>query len=175
MKVRNLDYISSSLGIINGLICIIYEDKLLPLLPWICGGILLIKGLIQFFEGYTNRDYDSLEKTNMEKSFILIAIGIGILIKRSDALFIIGMFWGLHGLTKSSNYLNLALYKFYNKDRWILILLKAIIEFVLSIILVFDPFGKLGHHITILGLELIFDGVMEFSSIHKDKENNKDI
>ena len=130
MKDKQLEYISSSLIILNGLICIIYGEKLLPLLPIICGGILLLKGLIQFIEGIRDKDYNSLEKTNLEKSFILIAIGAGILIKRSDALFIVGMFWGLHGLIKFANYLNIALYNFCNKEKWIIILIKAIVEFV---------------------------------------------
>ncbi|WP_255701562.1 hypothetical protein [Terrisporobacter hibernicus] len=27
--------------------------------------------------------------------------------------------------------------------------------------MIFDPFRKLGHHVTILGIELVFDGTME--------------
>lgn len=169
MKDKQLNYIASSLIILNGLICIVYGDKLLPLLPIICGGILLIKGIIQCIEGIKDKDYASLEKTNMEKSFILIAIGLGVLIKRNDALFIVGMFWGLSGLVKSANYLNIALYNFLNKDKWILILIKTIVEFTLSFVLIFDPFGNLGHHIIILGLELILDGATEIISQHKKK------
>lgn len=170
LKNKQLECISSSLVILNGLICLIYGEKLLPLLPIICGGILLLKGLIQFIEGIINKDYNSLEKTNLEKSFISIAIGLGVLVKRSDALFIVGMFWGLHGLIKSANYLNIALYNFCNKDKWLIILIKAIVEFGLSFILIFDPFGKLGHHIVILGLELVFDGTVEFISKYKNKK-----
>lgn len=160
-KEKKLNYISSILVIINGLICIAFREKVLEILPIICGAILLIKGIMQFIEGYINKDYATLEGSTMETSFISIAIGIGVLIKRNDALFIVGMFWGLHGLIKSSGYLNVALYNFINKDKWILMLIKAIVEFCLSFALIFDPFGKLGHHIIILGLELIFDGTME--------------
>jgi len=160
-KAKNLDYISSSLVILNGLICIIYGDKLMPLLPIICGTILLTKGIIQLIEGIASKDYCSLEKIKMEQSFIAIAIGLGVLIKRRDALFIVGIFWGLSGLVKSASYLNVALYKLFNKDKWILILAKAIVQFSLSLVLIFDPFGKLGHHIIILGIELVFDGTME--------------
>lgn len=175
MKNTRLDYTSSGLVILNGLICLVYREKMLELLPLICGVILLIKGSIQFCEGIVNKDYASLEKTNMEKSFNLIAIGIGVLIKRSDALFVVGMFWGLHGLIKASNYFNRAFYNFYNKDKWILILIKGIIEFSLSFVLIFDPFGKVGHHIVILGLELVFDGTMELiSNIDKINKANRE-
>ena len=162
-----LDTIAASLVIFNGTICIVYGEKLLFLLPYICGAILLMKGIIQCIEGIKDRDYKSLEKTNLERSFILIAIGIGILIKKTDALFVVGMFWGLHGLIKASNYLNVALYNFFNRDKWVGMLAKSIVEFGLSLLLVFDPFGKLGHHIVILGLELIFDGTIELINQYK--------
>lgn len=162
MKHKHLENLSAILVIINGLICITYGERLLFLLPYLCGIILLTKGLIQCIEGIKDEDYRDLQKTNLEKSFILIAVGIGILIKKNDALFVVGMFWGLHGLIKSAGYLNVALYNFCNKERWIGLLTKAVLEFGLSLVLVFDPFGKLGHHITILGLELILDGAIEW-------------
>lgn len=164
-KNKNLDIASSFLVVINGVICVTYGDKLLPLLPLICGMVLLLKGITQLVEGIINKDYESLEQNNLEKSFISIAIGIGVLIKKSEALFIVGMFWGLHGLIKSSNYLNTALYNFCKKEKFAFLLFKAIVEFGLSIVLIFDPFGKIGHHIVILGLELIFDGSMEILSL----------
>lgn len=80
------------------------------------------------------------------------------------------MFWGLHGLVKSANYLNIALYNVCDKEKWITILIKSMIEFGLSLILVFDPFGKLGYHIFILGLQLVFDGTIEFMSKCKNKK-----
>lgn len=166
-KSDKLEFISCFLSIINGIICIVYGEKILSLLPTICGTILLVKGIIQFIEGIIDKDYESLEKTNMEKSFIPIAIGIGVLIKQNDALFIIGMFWGLHGLIKAANYLNVALYNFCNKKKWKSLFIKFIIEFSLSSALVFDPFGKLGHHIMILGLELVFDGFVDVISPNK--------
>lgn len=169
LENKKLSYIASSLIILNGLICIIYGEKLLPLVPIVCGGSLLIKGIIQFIKGIREKDYASLTKKDMEKSFIAIAMGIGILIKKNDALFIVGMFWGLHGLMKSADYLNIALYNIVNKEKWLGFLMKAIVEFILSFILVFDPFGKLGHHIAILGLELIFDGTTDIFSQNKKK------
>lgn len=169
MSNKKLEYIQSGLVILNGIICLAYSEKLIGLLPIICGTILLIKGLVQFIEGIKDKDYLSLEKMNLEKSFISISIGIGVLVKGNEALFIIGMFWGVHGLVKAANYLNIALYNFFNKEKWILILIKSIVEFSLSFVLVFDPFGKIGHHIVILGLELIFDGCMDFMNKYQEK------
>lgn len=48
---------------------------------------------------------------------VFIAIGLGVLIKRSDTLFIVGIIWGLSGLVKYDGYLNVALYKLFNRDK----------------------------------------------------------
>lgn len=47
-------------------------------------------------KGIVSKDYRSFEKTNMKQFFI--AIGLGVLIKRSDALFIVSIIGGLSGL-----------------------------------------------------------------------------
>ena len=50
-------------------------------------------------------------------------IAIGIFIRQNDAIFIVGVFWGLSGLNKAANYLNEALYYFYKKSLFLQIVL----------------------------------------------------
>lgn len=167
MENKKLDYVASCVTLLNGFICIVYGEKLLPLVPIICGGSLIIKGVIKAIEGIKAKDYLSLERMDLENSFILIAVGIGILIRGNNALFIVGVFWGLHGLMKAAQYLNVASYNIFNKKKWILKLVRSIVEFILSIILIFDPFGSIGHHIIFLGIELTFTGIMELSAQYR--------
>ena len=164
MKKTLWNKISSILIIVNGILCLTFSEHILSLLPTLCGTILLIKGLIQFIEGIKNKDYAHLEQMDLEKSIISIAVGIGILFRQNEALFIVGMFWGLSGLIKSASSFNIVLYNIYNKKKFITLLIEAIVEFILSLILIFDPFGSVGHHIVILGLELILDGSMDLLS-----------
>ena len=167
MSNKQLSKISSILLIINGLICLAFTDHVLNLLPTICGVIILIKGVIQFFQGIRDKDYASMEQVNLEKSIVSIAIGIGILIKQDEALFIVGVFWGLSGLLKSVNYFNEILYNIVNKGKYALLSVRTIVEFILSLILIFDPFKNVAHHIIILGLDLLLEGGIEL--IAKDK------
>ena len=167
MSNKQLSKISSILLIINGLICLAFTDHVLNLLPTICGVIILIKGVIQFFQGIRDKDYASMEQVNLEKSIVSIAIGIGILIKQDEALFIVGVFWGLSGLLKSVNYFNEILYNIVNKGKYALLSVRTIVEFILSLILIFDPFKNVAHHIIILGLDLLLEGGIEL--ISKDK------
>ena len=150
-------YISAILIILNGVICIVNHQQIYKWIPSLCGAILLIKGIIMLIEGIRANDYATLE-------------GIGIIIRQSDSLFIVGVFWGLEGLNKATNYLNEGLYYFTRKEKFIFPMSKAIIEFVLSSILIFDPFSKIAEHIVILGLELVLEGVSEFVNIYKGKE-----
>ena len=174
MKKQIWDYISTILIIINGIICIIYHEEMIGWLPSICAIVLLIKGTIKMIEGIKEKDYASLEEKKLERSIVIIAVAIAILIQRENALVVVVIFWGLSGLNKSANYLNEALYYFSKSKGGFLPLIKAIIEFTLSILLIFDPLGKATEHILILGFELIIEGVFEMISIHNGKEEIMD-
>ena len=174
MKKQIWDYISTILIIINGIICIIYHEEMIGWLPRICAIVLLIKGTIKMIEGIKEKDYASLEEKKLERSIVIIAVAIAILIQRENALVVVVIFWGLSGLNKSANYLNEALYYFSKRKGGFLPLIKAIIEFTLSILLIFDPLGKATEHILILGFELIIEGVFEMISIHNGKEEIMD-
>ena len=152
-------YISAILIILNGVICIVNHQQIYKWIPSLCGAILLIKGIIMLIEGIRAKDYATLEGKKFERAIVIIGIGIGIIIRQR-----------LEGLNKATNYLNEGLYYFTRKEKFIFPMSKAIIEFVLSSILIFDPFSKIAEHIVILGLELVLEGVSEFVNIYKGKE-----
>ena len=174
MKKQIWEYLSTILIIINGIICISYREEIIGLLPSICAIVLLIKGIVKMTEGIKEKDYASLEKKKLERAIVIRAVAISILIQRENALVVVVIFWGLSGLNKSANYLNEALYYFSKKKGGFLPLIKAIIEFTLSILLIFDPLGKATEHILILGFELIIEGIFEMISIHNGKEEIMD-
>lgn len=132
------------------------------------------KGNSKDDRGIKEKDYASLEKKKLERVIVIRAVAISILIQRENALVVVVIFWGLSGLNKSANYLNEALYYFSKKKGGFLPLIKAIIEFTLSILLIFDPLGKATEHILILGFELIIEGIFEMISIHNGKEEIMD-
>lgn len=161
MNEKKWKILNSILMIANGVICIMFSEKLLYALPTICGLVMVIKGLIGIVRGINNRDYASLERVGLERAIVVLLVGIGIIVRQGNALFIVGVFWGLYGLRKAADYLNEGLYRRYNNERYIRLILKAIAESVLSIILIFDPYTSIGHHVVILGVELILDSVLE--------------
>lgn len=168
MKNKSLKIISSILSIANGILFIMFSEHILNYLPTISGLIMIVSGIVGFIAGIKNKDYSSIEQKGMEKSIVVFVIGVGILIRQENALFIVGIFWGLHGLVKATNYLNVALYHISRKEKFLADLCKWIVEFVLSVILIFDPFSSVGHHIVILGVEIILDTVLDLLSEGKE-------
>lgn len=173
LKDLKLEYVSPILVIISGIFCIIFKEHLVYLLPLIFGCLLFVIGIILFIEGIIYKEYANLEKTHLEKSFAIMTLGICILLKQNNALFLIGTFWGLYGFVNSSNHFNIAFYNFHKKNNWAIPLLEGLIEFILASILIFDPFSHLGHHIFILGLELVFDGSLDLFDEYNQQLSRK--
>ena len=83
-------------------------------------------------------------------------------------MFLIGVFWGLEGLSHSTHLLNELFYRMHNNKKYFLLLIETIIEFSLSILLIFEPYHSVEHHILLLGLELLLESLMNiFVKSHK--------
>ena len=161
----------SLLLIINGIICLFNNETVLAILPMICGVIILIRGVLKLIIGIRDKDYTNLDKTNLEGSIISLAIGIGILLKQQDAISVVGIFWGLSGLVKASGSFNEVFYNLHNKKSCWLQALEGIVGLVLSIMLIFNPTGSIEHHVLLLGIELIFEGVINIVNKKVDDKN----
>lgn len=167
---KNVNTLMNTLMIINGLLCLLFSHKITELLPTICGSIIVVKGLFNFIVEFKNDGHKNLENIDFEKSIISIAIGAGILFRQQDSLFLIGVFWGLEGLSHSLKLLNELFYRMHNNKKYFLLLIETVIEFALSMLLIFEPYHSVGHHIILLGLELLLESLMNiFIKQHKDK------
>lgn len=168
VKKKEINIIINMLMIINGLLCLIFPHKILQLLPTISGLTIIIKGIFNFIVEFKNGGHKLLENLDFEKSIVSIAVGLGILIKQQDSLFLIGVFWGLEGLSYSTHLLNELFYRIHNNKKYYLLLIETIIEFSLSILLIFEPYHSVEHHIILLGLELLLESLMNiFIKLHK--------
>ena len=155
-----------------GIVCIAFPDAVYVMLPFVFGTLLLVEGLIRLIEGIKKRDYAFLEGNDLEQGAIVLAVGIGILIYQDEALFLVGGFWGLWGLMNAAKSLNVGMYHLYHKKPAGIVLLKGIIEAIISFILIFDPVTNMHHHILILGIELIFEGITALFEKKFEKEED---
>ncbi len=165
---RMAEIITSILFITNGILCITCADLLQDVLPIISASIAILSGIILLIKAIKEKEYTRLETKDTATAIIMIIMGIAILFNTSNAIYLIGVSWGIYGLVKGINGINTALYNKYHNNKFILITLHASIEIMLAIALVFNPFEKISHHIVLLGIEMIL-----VSGRNLFKENKK--
>lgn len=157
----------------NGALCILYAEHIYSFLPTICAFVLLYIGIAKCVSGIRSKDYQRLGAQDFEISIVLMAVGTGIMIRQDKALFIVGVFWGLWGLYKAVDAFDAAFYGFFHRKRFLPEFIAGMLQLVLSLLLLFDPESNMGHHIIILGMELILEGILEIAErpLFKDSDS----
>lgn len=159
----------------NGCICLLFTKSIYSLLPTLLGVMMILRGCSMFLAGIRQKEFLNTERGNIGFSIVSMIIGTGMLIKQNDAIFIVGVFWGMYSFRKASVQCNELIHK--RKDlretykQNIRLILQMIVGYVMSTALIFDPFTKTEHHIVLLGFELIYEGLMEMiTELEKRKE-----
>lgn len=167
---RKAEITTSILFILNGLICIIFSEFIQEILPYISGSIAILSGIILLTKAIYEKEYKTIETKRTAISIIMILIGIIIIFKNENSINLIGVVWGIYGLVKGINELNIAIYYIFSKEKFILELLHSIVEIVLAIILIFNPFEKIATHIILLGIEMIVIYTMKLFKVDTTEE-----
>lgn len=155
-NIIRIDNIARILLLLFGICCIIFSNHILHLMPYLIGGIMIVIGAVRGVYSYITGEYKSLTTEDGASAIIMIVIGIGTIVKDTEALTFIGITWGLLGLFKGAKALNKMIYDIVHKKRFIGSMIKTIIFIALSCALIFHHTEKIQLHILILGVELIF-------------------
>lgn len=158
--------------IIAGLIHIIFASYLKEKLSIITGITTINIAIINIIRNIKNKEYKILEKMNIPENIVIMILGIMTLYKQNNAISFIAVVWGISGLRKGIKGINVAIYNKVNNKRFFGELIHAVIETLLSILLVFDPFEKVEEHIIILGIEMI---IMSLKIAFYNEEENEEI
>ena len=154
-KKDKLKFFLQIILIVTGLIHIIFASYLKEKLSIITGITTINIALINTIRNIKNKEYKTLETMKIPENIVVMILGIMTLLKKNDAISFIAIIWGISGLRKGIKGLNVAIYNKVNNKRFVGELIHAIIETLLSILLVFNPFEKVEEHIIILGIEMI--------------------
>ena len=193
-----LNIISRILLFFAGIFCIIRQEIILTILPYLIGFVMIASGIILFVDSiiyYKDKNFskenellpDSYDSLNV-RAFAFLIIGIIIIISRNNAFSIIGISWGIFGIIKGGRNFSYFLYCFFLKklniidDKWkvnlirkrmISYMITCIVELALGIILLMEPVTKLGTHITILGFQIVIYSILGIDIISKKSDNIK--
>ena len=101
------------------------------------------------------------------QGIVTALLGIVILFHHQNADQIVGAIWGVIGLGKGSETLNIAICKCAEKKPFTWKMIHGIIDLVLGILLLLDPLTAVEHHLIILGLELVAVGMQAVTDTKK--------
>ena len=144
--------------LLSGVACILFTHQVHHIFPYILGGIMILIGANHTLVGFWTGEYKSQETKLTAGGIVYVALGIVILCHHADADGMIGSVWGILGLMKGSEALNLSLYCFSQKKPFLAKGLQATVELILGFLLLLDPLSAVRHHIFLLGIELSLVG-----------------
>ena len=162
-----IEIINPIIFIIVGLMNIIYANKLTEILPMISGIMIIVTSGMALIYNITKKEYKTLDTMRIPKNVVSIILGISIVFNKNNAIPFIAIVWGISGLRKGTKELNIAIYNKVHKNKFILELLHAIFELVISILLIYNPFEKIEEHLVLLGIEMIISSI---KYVFKDKK-----
>lgn len=155
----NLERLFAILLIVFGVLCIGFTDKVHSIFRYMLGGNMVAIGVCDLYRGIKLGEYRENETKLTSNGIIMILLGSIIVTYRGSADSIIGCIWGMIGLIKGSEELNIAIYYCVSKQKYVKSLFHAIIELLLAIMLLAEPQVSVKHHVVILGAELIWYGI----------------
>lgn len=169
IKKDKIDIVRQIILIIVGVINILFANILREELPYIIGLTSIIIGILSLIKNIRKKEYKTLNTMKIPMNVVGIILGIMILFKGENAVPFIAIVMGISGLQKGAKLLNISIYNKVHNKRFILELVYSIIEIILSILLIFNPFEKLEEHLVLIGINIFVSSLKYF---FKDKEYN---
>lgn len=139
---------------ILGVACLLLSEQVAEHLPHILGGVMLFVGAADIVTDVLNRNSDP-GKITVGTDVVMIVLGIVTLLNTVESLNVIAIMWGLLGLEKAAREIDESLAARTAGGKWLVPLATGVFELVLGTMLLLAPMANLGHHVLLLGLELV--------------------
>ena len=162
MRTAKTGYIVMSLLLcVFGLILILMPGISVKVLGIICGILITVFGIIKLV-GYFSRDlYRLAFQYDLAFGALLIFLGVILLIRPTAFLSFFCVALGVAILADGLLKIQMAIdAKKFGLSRWWLILTAAVITVIFGVLLVFRPSESVSMIMMILGLSLLFEGIL---------------
>ena len=136
--------------LVLGAACILLTHQVYRILPFLLGGVMMLAGAFHTLFGLWTQEYRWPETKLTANGIVYFFLGLVILFHHADADSVIGSIWGMLGLMKGSEALNVALYRFSRKEPCAAPGLLAAIQLFLGVLLLTDPSSAVQHHVLLL-------------------------
>lgn len=143
-----------------GVTFILFAPHLTACVAYLVCAILLVEALFLFIKGVRSREYRQRDTKLLACALILAVLALLVFFKRHDCIELLGIIWGILGLSQAITLFNEAFYRMAHRQAWWWVLLEALVELSLAILLLWDPNHAFTAHIRILGIQLILHAFM---------------
>lgn len=155
------------LQIMLGALCMLFTEQIYSIFPFILGYLMIATGICDIYRSIVTKEFQQAETKLASHGIVTLLLGCAILYHHRNADSIIGSIWGVIGLIKGTETLNLAIYKCSARTPFVGKMIHGMIELVLGILLLIDPLSAVKHHLFILGIELIAVGIQAATATKK--------
>lgn len=147
-------FVATLLLPILGAACLVMPEPVAEHLPHLLGGVMLFVGTADIVTDILERNSNP-GKITVGTDVVMIVLGIVTLLNTHESLNVIAVMWGLLGLEDAAAEIDESLKAHAAGHKWIAPLASGIFELVLGTMLLLAPIANLGHHVLLLGLELV--------------------
>ena len=147
-------FVATLLLPILGVACLVMPERVAEHLPHLLGGVMLFVGTADIVTDILGRN-SKPGKITVGTDVVMIVLGIVTLLNTHESLNVIAVMWGLLGLENAAAEIDESLKAHAAGRKWIAPLASGIFELVLGTMLLLAPIANLGHHVLLLGLELV--------------------
>ena len=134
--------ISMLLVPVAGVSCLLFPALAEEALPWYLGVSMVVSAIGSIV-------------AVVGSAIVLCVLGLVIIVHGANSTVFIGIVWGLLGLQKAARTFDGIFSDIRHKRPFAVALAFCVLQFVLSVLLILNPFANIEHHLIVLGIELI--------------------
>lgn len=147
-------FVATLLLPILGVACLVMPEPVAERLPLILGFVMLFVGVADIVTDILERNSNP-GKITVGTDVVMIVLGVVTLFNTHESLNVIAVMWGLFGLENAASEIDESLRAHSKGGKWVAPLATGVFELVLGTMLLLAPIANLGHHVLLLGLELV--------------------
>ena len=139
---------------VAGVSCLLFPALAEEALPWYLGVPMVVSAIGSIVAVVRERDAGA-GRESLGSAIVLCVLGLVIIVHGANSTVFIGIVWGLLGLQKAARTFDGIFSDIRHKRPFAVALAFCVLQFVLSVLLILNPFANIEHHLIVLGIELI--------------------
>lgn len=152
-----------------GVCCIIFQEQIIPVLPYVFGAIMILIGVSGIVLGLLRLLVNDKKSQVFSYSFLVLILGVIFISKHAneESVAYIGISWGIMGLFRAGSNIIIGITEARErKFTSIITLNEAAFTLIVSIMILLEPIHSIPEHVLLLGIELIAVSICTVFGIH---------